>query len=183
MRPRSLVQSHYEPVTFTLVQGHDPTLTPFIQFTNRRPGQVPQMSQGRMFPLLKKTKNKNKKTTLLIPQHTDARKEHHIHTPHSLTLNAFPSSFSTQNKFPHPPWPINSEFSSFPKPTENTDHLLRRYAVVSFYLRRVCLFFLVACKHLKKQGLGHLSCAACYSLVLSNMHCIQQALYLWLVAH
>lgn len=47
------------------------------------------MSQGKMWPLLKKNH-----THPLIPQPVDAGKEHHTHTP----LSTLSSSFNTQNE-------------------------------------------------------------------------------------
>ena len=46
------------------------------------------------------------------------------------------------------------------------------------YLWCRCFFFPVTCQHLKKLGLEPPPHASCYALVLSNTHCIQQALFL-----
>lgn len=80
----------------------------------RRPDQVPQMSQGKMWPLLKKNH-----THPLIPQPVDAGKEHHTHTLHSLhSLHPLiPRTRSTSSLT------CPTQFSFFSKPMENMDHL------------------------------------------------------------
>lgn len=144
MRPRSLVQSHYEPVNFTLVQGHDPSLTPFIHSSQTEANVQKETwpsptneSGGKCCHYLRKENNP------LIPHSLLMQGKRIKHKPHSFTLSEFSSSFNIRTRATssliHP---INSEFSSFSTPTGNMDHFCAHQICCSIMLLLMCVISL-----------------------------------------
>lgn len=136
MRPRSLVQSHYEPVNFTLVQGHDPSLTPFIHSSQTEANVHKETWPSPANESGGKCCHYLRKQLFNSTQPIDAGKAHQTQTS-SFHSSEFSSSFNIRTRatssLSHPRTG-NSEFSSASTHTENTDHsVLIRYAVVLCY--------------------------------------------------